>query len=150
MNATMLMILWGVAIVVLVVVEIFTLGLTTIWFAAGALAALILAALGAPIVVQVLVFAIVSIVLLYFTRPVISKWFNKTRIKTNAEGLVGKHAYVIEEIDNIKATGKIKVDGMEWTARTEKDGMAIPKDALITIKKIEGVRAIVEQNKEEN
>lgn len=144
-----MLIIWGIAIVVFLGIEIATLGLTTIWFAGGAIVAVILAAIGAPIPVQVIVFAVVSVALLYFTRPIISKWFNKTRIKTNSEGLVGKHAYVTEAIDNVKATGVVKLDGLEWTARTAHDGMTIPEGAMITVLAIEGVKAIVEEYKED-
>lgn len=144
-----MLIIWGIAIVVFLGIEIATLGLTTIWFAGGAIVAVILAAIGAPIPVQVIVFAVVSVALLYFTRPIISKWFNKTRIKTNSEGLVGKHAYVTEAIDNVKATGVVKIDGLEWTARTAHDGMTIPEGAMITVLAIEGVKAIVEEYKED-
>lgn len=145
-----MIILWIAIIVIMAIIEALTMGLTTIWFAGGGIVAAIFAAIGAPIVVQVLLFLIVSIALLYFTRPIAVKAFNKTRTLTNSEGLVGKHAYVTEEIDNIKATGKVKIDGMEWTARTEKDGTVISVGALISVKSIEGVKAIVEEVKEEN
>lgn len=142
-------ILWIAIIVIMAVIEALTLGLTTIWFAGGGIVAAIFAALGAPVVVQVILFLVVSILLLYFTRPIAVKAFNKTRTLTNSEGLVGKHAYVTEEIDNIKATGKVKIDGMEWTARTKADGTVISVGSLISVISIEGVKAIVEEIKEE-
>ena len=142
-------IMWIAIVIVMAVVEALTLGLTTIWFAGGAAVAAIFAAMGAPLLVQVILFLVVSVLLLYFTRPIAVKAFNKTRTLTNSEGLVGKHAYVTEEIDNIKATGKIKVDGMEWTARTKADGTVISAGALISVIAIEGVKAIVEEIKEE-
>ena len=142
-------ILWIAIIVIMAVIEALTLGLTTVWFAGGGIVAAIFAALGAPVVVQVILFLVVSILLLYFTRPIAVKAFNKTRTLTNSEGLVGKHAYVTEEIDNIKATGKVKIDGMEWTARTKADGTVIGVGSLISVISIEGVKAIVEEIKEE-
>lgn len=142
-------ILWIAIIVIMAVIEALTLGLTTIWFAGGGIVAAIFAALGAPVIVQVILFLVVSILLLYFTRPIAVKAFNKTRTLTNSEGLVGKHAYVTEEIDNIKATGKVKIDGMEWTARTKADGTVIGVGSLISVISIEGVKAIVEEIKEE-
>lgn len=142
-------ILWIAVIVVMAVIEALTLGLTTIWFAGGGIVAAIFAAMGAPVIVQVILFLVVSVLLLYFTRPIAVKAFNKTRTLTNSEGLVGKHAYVTEEIDNIKATGKVKIDGMEWTARTKVDGTVIGVGALISVISIEGVKAIVEEIKEE-
>ena len=142
-------ILWIAVIVVMAVIEALTLGLTTIWFAGGGIVAAIFAAMGAPVIVQVILFLVVSVLLLYFTRPIAVKAFNKTRTLTNSEGLVGKHAYVTEEIDNIKASGKVKIDGMEWTARTKADGTVIGVGSLISVISIEGVKAIVEEIKEE-
>ncbi|MBP5310782.1 MAG: NfeD family protein [Lachnospiraceae bacterium] len=142
------LIVWIVVAVVMAIIEAFTLGLTTIWFAGGAVIAAIFAGFGAPIAVQVIRFAVVSLGLLFFTRPLVSKGFNKTRTLTNSEGLVGKHAYVTEDIDNVKATGKIKVDGMEWSARTLSDGIQIATGALVEVKSIEGVKTIVEEIKE--
>lgn len=143
------LVVWIIAVVVCLIAEALTMGLTTIWFAGGAVVAAILAGLGAPVLVQFIAFAVISVGLLYFTRPLVEKGFNKTRTKTNSEGLIGKHAYVKEAIDNVNATGMVKVDGMEWTARTEKDGIIIPVDALVEVKAIDGVKAIVAQIKEE-
>ena len=98
MNMT---ILWLVILVALVVIELVTMGLTTIWFAGGALAAALVSILGTTLVLQVIVFLVVSIVLLYFTRPIAVKYFNKDRIRTNTESLIGKQAIVISEINNI-------------------------------------------------
>lgn len=142
------LVIWIIVAVVMGIIEAFTLGLTTIWFAGGAVVAAIFAGLGAPVAVQVILFVLISLALLFFTRPLVVKGFNKTRTLTNAEGLVGKHAYVTEEIDNIKATGKIKIDGMEWTARTKSDGIGIETGALVSVISIEGVKAIVEKVKE--
>lgn len=142
-------IMWIAVAIVLAIIEALTLGLTTIWFAGGAIISAIFAAIGAPLIVQVIIFLVVSVALLYFTRPIATKAFNKTRTLTNSEGLVGKHAYVTEEIDNIKATGKVKIDGMEWTARTKADGTVISEGTLISVIAIEGVKTIVEEIKEE-
>lgn len=144
------LIVWIAAMIVLLIVEAITMGLTTIWFAGGALVAAILAACNAPLLVQILAFIIVSFVLLYFTRPLVKDSFNKSRTLTNAESLVGKKAYVKEQIDNVNATGMVKLDGMEWTARTAKDGVIIPVEALVEVKEIDGVKVIVEQIKEGN
>ncbi|MCR4749655.1 MAG: NfeD family protein [Lachnospiraceae bacterium] len=143
------LIIWIVVAVVMAIIEALTLGLITIWFAGGAVVAAVFAGFGAPIFVQVLLFAVISLGLLFFTRPLLSKGFNKSRTLTNSEGILGKHAYVTEEIDNVKATGKIKIDGMEWTARTMSDGIQIAEGALVEVKSIEGVKTIVEEIKEE-
>lgn len=142
-------ILWLVALVVLIVVEIVSMGLTTIWFAGGALVAVIAAGCGAPFTVQIVLFLAVSLVLLYFTRPVAVKYFNKDRIRTNAESLVGRQAIVIGEIDNLQGIGQVTVSGMEWTARTAGDGVRIPVGSVVDIVAINGVKLIVEERKEE-
>lgn len=144
-----MLILWVVAFLTMLIIEAATLGLTTVWFAGGALVAAIITAIGAPIWLQILVFAIVSVVLLIFTRPIVAKHFNGNRAKTNVENMVDKKAYVTEEVDNLKATGKVKIDGMDWSARTEVDGVTIPMGSLVKVVKIEGVKAIVEEIKEE-
>lgn len=138
-------ILWIVIAIICGIIEGVTFGLTTIWFAGGAVVAALMAACGFPISVQIVVFVIVSFALLYFTRPVVQRAFNNNRVKTNAEGIIGKNAYVTEDVDNMRATGQIKVDGLEWTARTAKDGIIIKKDTLVTITAIDGVKAIVEE-----
>ena len=142
-------ILWLVALVVLIVTEIVSMGLTTIWFAGGALVAAIAAGFGAPLVVQIILFLVVSLVLLYFTRPVAVKYFNKDRIRTNAESLVGRQAIVIGEIDNLQGIGQVTVNGMEWTARTSKEGVQLPVGSVVDIVAISGVKLIVEERKEE-
>ena len=142
-------ILWLVALVVLIVAEIVSMGLTTIWFAGGALVAAIAAGFGAPFVVQMILFLAVSLVLLYFTRPVAVKYFNKDRIRTNAESLVGRQAIVVGEVDNLQGIGQVTVNGMEWTARTTEDGVQLPVGSVVDIVAINGVKLIVEERKEE-
>lgn len=143
-------IMWLVALVVLIVIEIATMGLTTIWFAGGALIAAIAAGLNAPLVVQFVLFLVVSFLLLYFTRPVAVKYFNKDRVKTNAESLVGKQAIVISEIDNLQGIGQVTIGGMEWMARTTEEGVHLPVGCVVTIVAINGVKLIVEERKEGN
>ena len=92
---------WLVLLIVLIVIEILTLGLTTIWFAGGSLIALVLAVLGCTPTAQVISFCVVTAVLLFLTRPVAVKYFNKTRVKTNVESLIGKNAVVTVDIDNV-------------------------------------------------
>lgn len=145
----MLLVIWIAAFAVLMIIEAATLGLTTVWFAGGALISAILAAIGAPLWLQVAAFVVVSAILLVFTRPIVNKHFNKNRTKTNVEGMIDKKAYVTEEIDNIKSTGQVKIDGMDWTARTEKDGEIIAIGTLVKVVKVEGVKAIVEEIKED-
>ncbi len=136
---------WLVILVVLVAIEIATFGLTTIWFAGGALVAFLAEVLGAPLGVQVALFLVVSVALLVLTRPMAIRYLNKDRIKTNAESLIGKSAVVIEEVDNLKATGAVMVDGQEWTARTVDDSQLLKKDQIVEIKEIRGVKLIVSE-----
>lgn len=140
---------WVILLVALVVIEVATMGLTTIWFAGGALVAAILAALHLPSYIQIAAFIVISVVLLMFTRPLAMRYFNKDRIKTNAESIVGKKAIVTGAIDNIKAQGQVTVSGMEWTARSVSDEVTIPEGSIVTIVAISGVKLIVEERKEE-
>ncbi len=140
-------IFWLVALVLFILIEIATMGLTTIWFAGGALLAVIASALGLPLVVQIVLFFAVSFVLLYFTRPMAVKYFNKDRVKTNAESLVGRQAIVISEIDNLQGIGQVTVGGMEWSARTAEAGIRLDVGSVVNIIAINGVKLIVEEKK---
>lgn len=144
-------IFWLVAFGALLLIEILTLGLTTIWFAVGALAAFLLALLHVPMMLQIVVFIVVSVLMLIFTRPVMTKYLNKKTTKTNAESLVGRNARVLIPINNLKSEGQVMVGGMEWTARSTKDEVTFQKDEMVHIVGISGVKLIVEkENKEEN
>lgn len=139
---------WLIVLVVLVVIELLTMGLTTIWFAGGALIATIAAIFDTPLFVQIVLFLLVSAALLFFTRPLAVKYFNKDRVRTNAESLVGRQAIVISEIDNLQGIGQVNVGGMEWSARTRIDGVRLPVGTVTTILGINGVKLIVEERKE--
>ena len=134
---------WLAVLIVLLVVEIATLGLTTIWFAGGALVALAAAAFRLPIALQVVLFFAVSVILLYFTRPIAVKYFNKDRIKTNAESLVGRQAIVISEIDNLQGIGQVTVGGQEWSARSVEDDVKLPVGTVVDVMAINGVKLMV-------
>ena len=138
-------ILWLAAVAVLLVIEIATLGLTTIWFAGGALIAGIAAVAGAGSIVQFVIFLIVSLILLIFTRPVAVKYLNVNRTRTNAESLIGKEAVVTQTIENLKNQGQVIVGGIEWTARTDDNETVIEKDTVVEIERIEGVKLIVKK-----
>uniref|UniRef100_UPI004056501A NfeD family protein n=1 Tax=Acetatifactor sp. TaxID=1872090 RepID=UPI004056501A len=141
-----MMIFWLVILILAIGIEVATLGLASIWFAPGALAAIIATALNAPLVVQIILFFAVSLLLLYFTRPIAVKYFNKDRIKTNVESLVGKQAIVISEIDNLQGIGQVVVNGQEWTARTVKEGIKLPVGTVVNIMAISGVKLMVEED----
>ena len=135
-------IVWVVIMVVFLVVEAATAGLTCIWFALGALAALIAALFGAPIWLQLVWFFVVSVVTLYFTRPLVLKYVNSRSQPTNADMVIGKEALVTEAIDNVESAGAVAVGGKVWTARSE-NGEPIEVGSIVTVLRIEGVKLIV-------
>ena len=137
--------IWLIIFVACIVVEIITMGLTTIWFAGGSLVASVAAAIGAPLWLQIVLFVAVSLLLLYFTRPIAVKYFKKDRVKTNAESLVGKQAIVISEIDNLQGIGQVTVGGQEWSARTTEEGITLPVGSVVIIRAISGVKLMVEE-----
>lgn len=136
------LIFWLVLLILCLGVEMATMGLTTIWFAAGSLAAILTAALNAPVIVQVILFLAVSLVLLFFTRPIAVKYFNKDRIRTNVESIVGKQAIVTKAIDNLQGRGSAIVGGQEWSARSAED-VNIPEGTVVTIVAVSGVKLLV-------
>ena len=138
-------IFWLILFVVLLVVEIATMGLTTIWFAAGALVAYLSGFIGFSLPVQIIVFLLVSIVLLVLTRPIAVKFFNQERQKTNAESLIGQQAVVLERIDSIHGTGRAEVNGMEWAAKTDDANVIIEAGEVVVIEGIQGVKLIVKK-----
>ena len=140
-------IIWLALTAVLLIIEIVTLGLTTIWFAAGALFAFFAALLGMNQGIQIGVFVVVSVVLLFFTRPLAVKYLNTKTIKTNTEALVGKTARVIVDINNLKSQGQVVINGLEWTARRSDDTVVFKIGDAVTIVGIEGVKLIVEGQK---
>ena len=139
-----LAVMWLVFLVVLLVIELITVGLTTIWLAGGALVAFILAAMGVNLWVQIIVFLIVSFVLIYFTRPFALKYLNPRQTRTNSDELIGEIVKVTERIDNRAAVGRALAKGMEWSARAVSDDLVIETDTLVKVLRIEGVKLIVE------
>lgn len=137
-------VIWLIILIVLIVIEIITLGLTTIWFAGGSLVAFIAALCGAPPLLQGILFLSVSVLLLLLTRPVAMKYLNKGHTKTNIESVIGKKAVVLEEIDNLKAQGQVQLNGIEWTARAADPDQIIQKHQIVNIVRVDGVKLIVE------
>ena len=123
---------WLAVFVLLIVIELATMGLTTIWFAGGAVAGFIASMLGANVVIQAVAFFVVSIVLLIFTRPFAVRYINSNKTKTNIDGLIGQEALVLEEINNIRETGCARLEGKEWTARSV-DDTVIPADTVVIV-----------------
>lgn len=133
---------WIIAMVAFLVIEGVTVGITSIWFALGALCAMISAMLDAPVWLQITIFLVVSAVSLYFTRPLVKKHINGKVVPTNADMLIGKECRVMETIDNIAGTGAVYVDGKTWTARGVSDDV-IAEGELVKAERIEGVKLIV-------
>ena len=122
---------WLALLILLVLIELATMGLTTIWFAAGALVATIAAACGAPLL------------MLVFTRPVAMRYFNVGRAKTNVDSVLGERGIVTGRIDNLHSCGQVTLKGMEWSARSQETEGTIEEGTVVIVKKIDGVKLIV-------
>lgn len=136
---------WAAALVVFLIVEAVTAGLVSIWFVFGSLVALICAALGAAVWLQIFWFVIVSVATLVLTRPLVKRYVDSRSVATNADRSIGRAAVVTERIDNLAATGAVKLDGVVWTARSTDDAVAIETGERVTVRAIEGVKLIVER-----
>ena len=134
--------LWLIALVIFGVVEAATAGLVCIWFAMGAMAALLAALVGTGVVEQVVVFAVVSAATLAATRPLVRRMTAGKAVATNADRVLGAAAKVTETIDNENSSGAVYVDGKTWTARSA-DGAVIPAGEPVEITSMEGVKLIV-------
>ena len=137
---------WVVALVVFLIVEAVTAGLVSIWFVFGSLVALICAALRAAVWLQIFWFVIVSVATLVLTRPLVKRYVDSRSVATNADRSIGRAAVVTERIDNLAATGAVKLDGVVWTARSTDDAVAIETGERVTVRAIEGVKLIVERS----
>ena len=135
---------WLLLAVLVIVLEIISLGLTTIWFAGGAFVAALAGLAGVSLSIQVALFLVVSIILLVLTRPIAVRYLDSKTQKTNSEALIGQKAIVLQTINNLTAEGQVKVNGMEWTARAKTDETIIPEGEVVTILEIQGVKLIVE------
>lgn len=136
--------IWLVIMVVFMIVEAATLGLTSIWFALGALAAFISSAVHAPLLLQILWFLVVSVVAIVATRPLARKYVNAKREPTNADRVLNRVGVVIERIDNSSSSGRVSVDGRVWTARSDTE-MPIEEGKEVRALRIEGVKLIVSE-----
>lgn len=145
MDAGTISIIWLVVLAILLVIEFLTLGLTTVWFAGGALVAFLVSLAGGPLWLQLLLFIAVSVVLLLFTRPLAVKYLNKDVQKTNVDSIPGQKGIVTATIDNLKAEGQVTIQRMEWTARA-KNGNTIEKGKVVRVTAVEGVKLIVEED----
>lgn len=136
-------IVWIVLIIIFAAVEMLTVGLTSIWFAGGALAALICAALGIGLGWQIAIFVLVSLILICFTRPWALKYLKPHLIKTNYERAIDENVCLTETVDNLKGTGTAVYKGQEWTARAYEDGKTFEAGTIVKVKEIRGVTMYV-------
>ena len=133
---------WFVLMIVFLLVEASTVCVVSIWFAVGALSAMIASLLGGQLWLQVVLFLVISAALLAALRPITKKYFTPKLVKTNVDAVIGTTGIVLEPIDNVHSTGRVKLSGMEWTARST-NGEPIEKDTLIRVDRVEGVKVYV-------
>ena len=140
--------IWLVAVAALVALEAATLGLTCIWFALGALGALLVSFLGVSFLFQGVVFVVLSAISLILLKPFASKHINSKRVATNADRVIGAEAVVTQDINNELGQGLVKVGGQIWSARSADDKQIIPSGSNVLVKNITGVKLTVEYAKE--
>lgn len=133
---------WFGLLVLFLWMEASTVTMVSAWFALGALASMIASFAGGELWLQVVLFFVVSTVCLLALRPLAKKYFTPKIVKTNVDSVVGTQGKVLESIDNVSATGRVKLGGMEWSARST-DGETIAPDTLVTVDKVEGVKVFV-------
>ena len=134
--------IWLGLMVLFLIVEAATVTMVSLWFAGGAMAALAVSVLGGGFLLQMAAFLVVSTGLLAMLRPLARKHFTPKLTKTNVDSVIGMEGYVTADIDNVAATGTVKLGAMEWTARSA-TGENISTGTLVKVEKIEGVKAFV-------
>ncbi|MGN0985307.1 MAG: NfeD family protein [Candidatus Enterenecus sp.] len=135
--------IWLGLLILFAVIEGVTVGLASIWFAAGALVALIAALLGGQLWLQITLFIVVSALCMLAIRPLAQKHLNSKVEPTNADRVIGSEAKVTEAIDNLQGSGAVNIGGVVWTARSDSD-TPIPAGSLVRVLRIEGVKVFVE------
>ncbi len=137
-------VIWLALLILFAVAEALTVGLVSVWFAAGALVALLSTFFTGNIWVQIFLFLAVSLAAMVILRPLARRYVLPTVVPTNADRVIGREAVVTEAIDNLNGKGAVVVFGVAWTARSE-DGAPIPEAATVVVKRIEGVKLFVER-----
>lgn len=148
-GARMNSIYWLIVLAVLIVIEILTLGLTTIWFAGGALVSFFVSLFVDSFGLEMGVGLVVSFFLLFYTRPIVKKYLNKGIVKTNYESLIGRDGRVTEVVNNLENTGTVDLSGQLWSARATNDHVILEPDTVVTVTNIQGVKLIVEKKEED-
>ena len=136
-------ILWLILAGVFLAVEFGTVALISLWFVIGALAAMAADLLGAVLWLQVLIFSLVSLLMLLLLRPVLRRFVDPHKVPTNVDAIAGKVGLVTEEIDNLRGTGAVKLEGLTWSARSAV-GANIPADTMVIVICVEGVKLVVD------
>lgn len=139
-----MVIFWSIALILFVIIEALTVSLLTIWFAGGSLIALILAILNVPKIIQIIAFFLISILLLLYVKPFAQKHIKIH--KTNTDSIIGEKCIVIEDINELAGTGRVKINGIDWSAKTSSYDITIDKGKIVIIDKIEGVTLIVRED----
>lgn len=143
------LIFWIGVLIVFLIVEIATVGLTTIWLAGGSIVSAVICGLHGPLWLQITAFFLVSFLLICFTRPWALKYIKPKNVKTNYEELEGKKVRVILRVDNIEETGNALYNGMEWTARADADEVTFEAGELAEVVRVEGVKLILRKTEEQ-
>lgn len=136
-------IVWLVIAIILFIIEGITVQLVCVWFACGSLVAMLASFMGASLILQLALFFITSVAVLIFGRPLLKEKLTPKKTATNADALIGQKGVVTEDIDNDLGIGRVSAGGLDWTARSAEVGM-IPAKQMVVVKKIEGVKLIVE------
>lgn len=137
-------IFWLIAAIFFIIIEGVTAQLVSVWFVIGTIPALLIAVFGGSFVAQGIVFLATSVIVLIIGRPITKKKLNLDPKATNADRVIGMTGVTYEEINNLKETGRVLANGLEWTARTEEDDLIIAENTKITVLRIEGVKLIVQ------
>lgn len=135
-------ILWLVLMIVFILIEVSTVSMVSVWFASGALTALIACLCNAPLWLQIVLFVVVSAALLLALRPLARKYFTPRLTKTNVDAVVGTEGLVTQRIDNLSASGSVKLGGVEWSARST-SGAPLEEGTRIRVDRVEGVKVFV-------
>lgn len=140
---------WLAALVVFLLAEAATVSLVSIWFAAGALVAIVVSLLGFGLVTQVTLFLLTAVILLISLRGMVRKFINPKIIRTNVDAIVGKTGVVTTPINNVAALGQVKIGGMEWSARST-TGAHLEAGTTVTVDRVEGVKVFVSLTEEKS
>ncbi len=135
--------IWLGIMILFLIIEAVTVGLATIWFAAGAFAAILAGLLGVGVMGQIVLFFLVSLILLIFTRPIVIKYINPNKIRTNYENAVDKTVRITKRVDNRNGAGTADLNGQEWTVRMQDDGIVLEEGELARVVAVEGVKLIL-------